>query len=42
MSPKCFLGAEKLLQGKKKEPARRPEAKVVIIAENSSKIGGVL
>ena len=37
MNPKCFLGVEKLLQGRKKEPARSPEAKVVIIAESSSK-----
>ena len=38
MTPKCGLGAEKLLQGGKKEPARSPEAKVVILAESSSKI----
>ena len=42
MNPKCFLGVDKLLQGKKKEPARSPEAKIVILAESSSKIWGGL
>ena len=40
MSPTFFLGAEKLLQGRKKEPARSPEAKVVIIVQSSSKFWG--
>ena len=38
MTPKCGLGVEKLLQGRKKEPARSPEAKIVILAESYSKI----
>ena len=38
MSPKSGLGAEKLIQGGKKEPARSPEAKIVILAESYSKI----
>ena len=38
MNPKCGLEAEKLLQGGKKEPARSPEAKIVILAESYSKI----
>ena len=42
MTPKCGLGVEKLLQGRKKEPARSPEAKIVILAESSSKIWGGL
>ena len=40
MTPKCGLEAEKLLQGGKKEPARSPEANIVILAESSSKIWG--
>ena len=40
MTPKCGLGVEKLLQGRKKEPARSPEAKIVILAESYSKIWG--
>ena len=31
-----------MFQGRKKEPARSPEAKIVIIAESSSKIWGGL
>ena len=42
MTPECSLGAEKLLQGGKKEPARSPETKIVILAESSSKIWGGL
>ena len=38
MSPKCGRGAEKFIQGKKKGPARSPEAKTVILAESYSKI----
>ena len=40
MASKCDLVAEKFLQGRKKEPARSPEAKIVILAESSSKIWG--
>ena len=39
-TPKCGLEVEKLLQGGKKEPARSPEAKIVILAERYSKIWG--
>ena len=34
----CGRGAEKFIQGKKKGPARSPEAKTVILAESYSKI----